>query len=74
MINPPQRNASEYTIRSSECRICFEADRAKDSLPVSLKQPGLILGVGRPRSQFANAVRNFANLAGAVFLYRWDTF
>ncbi|CAG5105551.1 Oidioi.mRNA.OKI2018_I69.chr1.g2228.t1.cds [Oikopleura dioica] len=33
MINPPQRNASEYTIRSSECRICFEADRAKDSLP-----------------------------------------
>ena len=56
------------------------------------------MGVGRPRSQFANAVRNFANavrneikkcrehalrafsgreligLAGAVFLYRWDTF
>jgi len=33
IVNVPQRNASEYSIRTAECRICFESDRAKDSLP-----------------------------------------
>ncbi|CBY15665.1 unnamed protein product [Oikopleura dioica] len=31
--NAPQRFASEYSIRTAECRICFESERAKDSLP-----------------------------------------